>query len=1651
MRSLLGRFSTGRQLRPIAAAVSAIVVALTFIAPTGAFAAAPGGPASVTSTVDFVSATDLTTPITQLKAAEAQANGPARQFALRVGYGCGSAAACEGVTIKIDPQPLDEFYGTQRFATFVAATLPAGATRTGNDQNGYTISLGNLAAGATGTFTVVYDWQGRTGAPAPQSFFVDGTRITNSVTIDAANAAATSSASDSIVWHIDTKAPQVAFGTQGNARVDTPYDYALRMSSDCMWNASNGNYGEPAKLCAASYENTLHLPVGAQFVSATDGGLYDQNTRTITWSDAGEAAAPGWQSVNGFSLERRASVVFPATIFTDACSIDVTASFDSSVVYLDGATKTAQTSITHNATSCTPFAAAQPINKWSSSQLAPNIVYDGPQVNNWTVQVGNRANVPGIAKITDDLSALDHIRVDRVVATGGSIQYELDNGATGTAADIYTAPAGRKIVRVQVTSPELTGPNLTNNPPLKTTTWSFTMRYTIVGSAPADGWTIANSASAVMTYPGSGLDDLSEGTVTATVVAAPKPANFAVAIGIPGPNGNPVAGTPVGFRVLGTTSSMDADAPLEPQYVFAAPYQWDIVDGSWSLAAGAPAGATFERRTATIDGQLRQLLVVSWPEGTVWGVNASWPALSVQATPGTAAPAGSRGVATGFVGDASGTFRGLAATWGGNTSPQRFADAPDLDGDGDVAENFGYSNADPVTVGAAAALSTVKEICQADPDAADGCKWISDSSQSVQVSPLETGIRYRVTIRNNGNTALQNVVAYDVLPYMGDVGVSSGSASVPRGSQFAQSLSGVADASAALTLNYSATTNPCRDEVYADAPGCVDDWDASVDGKVAIRAALSAPLSAHDAVSFEYTASVLGAPAAGEKACNSIASAATGVPVSEPGPVCAEIVAADLAVTAGAVQNPQQGRPAVLPFTFSNAAGTASAGTGSISIPAGIRVTGLAGDGWSCDAPGSPPAPLDGAVQLECTFTAPLAPGDETLIGLPVVITASSAVIDATVDGPMYDPDSSNNDARITLAAAAAASGGLTVMKDDQKTALVRGQETTYAMGVTNELIGESVAGVTVTDVLPAGVEIISLADGGAFDSATRTIMWSIPQLTAAAQWRTSVTVRVADDAVGTTVTNTVGASAEDPAFPGTTLSGTASDVDQLDAIALNKTGGLVAPADPADPRPGDVVEYRFVVTNTGGGALTGVELTDGMAGLSAITYPGGWPTATGALGAGESVTGVARYTLTGADIDAGRVENTADVVARSAGGGQVTAESGFSVDLPALGGIALTKAVEFVDDAAVRHAGDEVEYTFEIANPGNVTLHDVAIADPLPGLSDIVYTWPTATAGVLPTSSSATATATYRLTQADVDRGMVENVATVSALDVFDSARSATADALLTIPAAPGVTLQKTGAVDSEQPVPGDGVDFAFTVINRGNVTLAGVEIEDSLPGLSALEYVDWPGEPGVLAPGETVTASARYAVSQSDIDEGSVKNSAVVTAVPVRGEGAQATAEVTVPLAQAPGLSIVKSASLVDSNGNGEANPGETIAFAFVVQNTGNVSIDDVRVVDPMVRGLQAIPSLAPGQSMRVTADSYTVTVANGVAGHVSNTATVVGQAPDGSEVVSDPSTTRTAAGLATSLAITGGINTVSLGMIALLIASAGALMVLRRRRRA
>ncbi len=488
-------------------------------------------------------------------------------------------------------------------------------------------------------------------------------------------------------------------------------------------------------------------------------------------------------------------------------------------------------------------------------------------------------------------------------------------------------------------------------------------------------------------------------------------------------------------------------------------------------------------------------------------------------------------------------------------------------------------------------------------------------------------------------------------------------------------------------------------------------------------------------------------------------------------------------------------------------------------------------------------------------------------------------------------------------------------------------------------------------------------------------------------------------------------------------------------SIDLEKVGEL---ADGATGAVGDRIDYAFTVTNTGTVTLTGVTLADPKPGLSEIEF-GVWPGAPGVLAPGASVHATASYLLTEADVSDGEVANVAATSGLPPAGAAVTDESPALVVLPEP-----APGIDLVKNGAVN--GSSIDYTFTVTNTGNTVLTGVSITDELDGISEIVYgTWPGA-AGVLAPGQSVTATATYVITQADRDAGEVVNTATATGTPPSGPDVSDEDGHEQPLPAAPGIQLVKTGAVD------GSAIDYTFTVTNTGNVTLTSVNVADELEGLSEIVYGTWPGEAGVLAPGQSVTATATYVITQADRDAGAVVNTATATGTPPSGPNVSDEDDHEQPLVPSPAIQLVKTGSLTDG----------TIAYEFMVTNTGNVTLSGVSIADEL-QGLSEIvfgtwPGeagvLAPGQSVTATA-SYRVTDADRAAGSVTNSATATGLPPagpavadeDGVEVSTPAPPTKPTA----PLADTGfdGERLAGVGVLAALtlLLGAGALFVQRR----
>ncbi|WP_150546817.1 DUF7507 domain-containing protein, partial [Mesonia oceanica] len=228
--------------------------------------------------------------------------------------------------------------------------------------------------------------------------------------------------------------------------------------------------------------------------------------------------------------------------------------------------------------------------------------------------------------------------------------------------------------------------------------------------------------------------------------------------------------------------------------------------------------------------------------------------------------------------------------------------------------------------------------------------------------------------------------------------------------------------------------------------------------------------------------------------------------------------------------------------------------------------------------------------------------------------------------------------------------------------------------------------------------------------------------------------------------------------------------------------------------------------------------------------------------------------------------------------------------------GIALIKTGTFNDanGDGFAQVGETIDYAFEVENTGDVTLTNVTVTDPLVSVSGGPL------ASFAPGAvDNTTFTASYTITQADVDNGNVSNQATATGTytdgngdeqtteDLSSSSSNTTDDTTVTpFGQNPGIALIKTGTFNDAN---GDGfaqvgetIDYSFSITNTGDVTLTNITVTDTLVSVSG-------GPLANLAPGavNSNAFTASYTITQSDVDNGNVSNQATAIGNYTDGNG--------------------------------------------------------------------------------------------------------------------------------------------------------------------
>jgi large repetitive protein len=177
-----------------------------------------------------------------------------------------------------------------------------------------------------------------------------------------------------------------------------------------------------------------------------------------------------------------------------------------------------------------------------------------------------------------------------------------------------------------------------------------------------------------------------------------------------------------------------------------------------------------------------------------------------------------------------------------------------------------------------------------------------------------------------------------------------------------------------------------------------------------------------------------------------------------------------------------------------------------------------------------------------------------------------------------------------------------------------------------------------------------------------------------------------------------------------------------IPSIALIKVGSFIDKAPIGVVNPGDQINYKFTVTNTGGVVLTNITVTDPL-----VIVTGG-PISSLTPGSIDNITFTATYTITQEDINAGGVTNQATVKGTPPNGSDITDFSDDDSNLQnekTITVLTQSPAWSILKDAletSYSAVGELLHYNIAVSNKGNVYIENLVVLDPGSDAGSIVY-----------------------------------------------------------------------------------------------------------------------------------------------------------------------------------------------------------------------------------------------------------------------------------------------------------------------------------------
>ena len=603
------------------------------------------------------------------------------------------------------------------------------------------------------------------------------------------------------------------------------------------------------------------LPANAEFVSATNGGVYDAATHTVNWTYANWA----WQNpiTSTVTVKYPAGSVTTADTVTNKATITAEAQNDPTTVV----TKSSQ--ITHGFSESKPAGSMIKLGNdnqyqtrggsapWrlgasNSGNTTLHFHWDDTLPCTWSTQDAKAAGTP-----CDQPTMVSPYRFSIFSNSGfennggWTLEYWTNKGnhasVNYTASSTLTLPEGEWITRYTIDTDALpqTSPNIffygtipTNFPTEEPA--DFASHYNPVAPperyynyvASSDYVRYQNCASGTATDIETGRVIFSNDNLCSWMRVRNNYPSVHITKSIAT---NPVViGKPALFYLQGNVRPKNnGGVPTPFTMTDLLPSGFDIDDASAVSVAKTSRlvtadGSAYDLSKVTVsieknyNGTGRTLVRITVPDA-VEGVLYAYLTTNVLST----APAG-QNTNDGMIfmpGDGAKSvtedksLRNTSYCWAGRTQ-----DTFDVNGNGSTTD-YVCNSSSTFNVAVTPAMNITKEVKgNKDTD-------FVPAGQVAQIDPGADGA-YRFTITNAGNAALTKVVAYDILPYKGDVGVGP-AASQARGSSWRPQLNSTnwsfqsikqlpgqnpvttAVPASDITVEYTTVQNPCRGEVMS--------------------------------------------------------------------------------------------------------------------------------------------------------------------------------------------------------------------------------------------------------------------------------------------------------------------------------------------------------------------------------------------------------------------------------------------------------------------------------------------------------------------------------------------------------------------------------------------------------------------------------------------------------------------------------------------------------------------------------------------------------------------------------------------------------------------------------------------------------------------